>query len=87
MTTEKKNIDHLHRIIGGLHAKQEDEKEDVVIDEPALELDAARDQVVARILDKQRGHEPRDDGITDLHDERALHLAGRHDGGATHHHA
>ena len=41
-------LDHLHPILDGLHAEQEHEEEDVVVDEPGLELDAARDQVVIR---------------------------------------
>ena len=31
-----------------LHAEQEHEEEDVVVDQPGLELDAARDEVIVR---------------------------------------
>src|SRR5688572_30939913 len=59
------------------HAEQEHEEEDVIVEQAALELDAARDEVISLVLDDQAGEQPRKNGVGDLHQERHLQRTGR----------
>jgi hypothetical protein len=48
---EQESLDHLHRLFGGPRAEQEDEEEDVVIDQFALEANPGRSEVIVLVVD------------------------------------
>ncbi len=53
----RQHVDDCHRILQGLHAVEEHDQENRVVNEVTLETDDRVDQFVARILDcEQRDH-------------------------------